>query len=144
MVRWPKFCQHEARASRSGACVQDECTASVDVRTDAKIQTMIREVFASYTVFAIAHRLGTIIDYDQVAVLQAAKLVEFGPPPHLLREGHDGPFSKLIDRTGRSLSAHLRAVARGSVEYSAETLAEMKEGEGTPNSTPRAGEAGEG
>jgi len=41
--------------------VMDECTASVDVRTDAKIQIMIREVFAQCTVFAIAHRLGTII-----------------------------------------------------------------------------------
>ena len=31
--------------------------ASVDVETDAKVQTMIRDVFGSCTVFAIAHRL---------------------------------------------------------------------------------------
>ena len=80
----------------------------VDVRTDAKIQLMIREVFRSCTVFAIAHRLGTIIDYDKVAVLQAAKLVEFGPPAELLRNGHDGPFSKLIDRTGMNRPVTIR------------------------------------
>jgi ATP-binding cassette subfamily C (CFTR/MRP) protein 1 len=57
-----------------------ECTASVDVRTDAKIQEMIREVFDGCTVFAIAHRLGTIIDYDQICVLENAKMVEFGRP----------------------------------------------------------------
>ena len=44
--------------------------------------------------------LPSLQDYDKVAVLQAAKLVEFGPPAELLRNGHDGPFSKLIDRTG--------------------------------------------
>lgn len=42
--------------------IMDECTASVDVETDAAVQTMIREVFTAATVFAIAHRLGTIID----------------------------------------------------------------------------------
>ena len=75
-------------------------------------------------------------DYDKVAVLQASKLVEFGSPSQLLRDGHDGPFSKLIDRTGPSLSMHLRAVARGAAEFSAEALAEMKE----DDSTPKAGE----
>lgn len=49
-----------------------------DVRTDAKIQEMIREVFDGCTVFAIAHRLGTIIDYDRICVLEQGKQVEFG------------------------------------------------------------------
>lgn len=48
------------------------------MRTDAKIQEMIREVFDGCTVFAIAHRLGTIIDYDRICVLEQGKQVEFG------------------------------------------------------------------
>ena len=51
---------------------------SQDVRTDAKIQEMIREVFDGCTVFAIAHRLGPIIDYDRICVLEQGKQVEFG------------------------------------------------------------------
>jgi ABC-type multidrug transport system fused ATPase/permease subunit len=106
--------------------VMDECTASVDVRTDAKLQKMIREVFHSCTVFAIAHRLGTIIDYDRVAVLDQGRLVEFGSPVDLLGGGHEpqegkagtGAFAQLVDRCGASMAAHLRSVVRGEVSPS--------------------------
>ena len=117
------LCLGRAVLRDSRLLVMDECTASVDVRTDSKIQMMIREVFGRCTVFAIAHRLGTIIDYDAVAVLEQARLVEFGRPAELLAPGHDGPLSKLVDRTGPALSAHLRSIALGAAKFDAEALA---------------------
>ena len=49
----------------------DECTANVDVETDALLQDMVRRVFKHCTIFTIAHRLATVIDYDRIAVLDA-------------------------------------------------------------------------
>ena len=55
-------------------------------------------------------------------MLDHAQLVEFGPPAELLAEGHDGPFSKLIDRTGPAVSSHLRSIAQGKAAIDFEAL----------------------
>ena len=47
-----------------------------------------------------------------------------GPPGELLADGHHGPFSKLIDRTGPAVSAHLRSVAQGNEAIDFATLHE--------------------
>eukprot|EP01052_Picozoa_sp_SAG31_P005290 SAG31_NODE_230_length_19771_cov_90.041739_8_plen_79_part_00 len=76
------------------------------MRTDEKIQEMIREVFADCTVFAIAHRLATIIDYDKVVVLSDGELQQFGAPSELLTD-RNGIFYNLVEETGPAVRAHL-------------------------------------
>ena len=92
--------------------IMDECTASVDVETDAKIQSMIRHEFSECTVFAIAHRLDTIIDYDRIAVLDKGHLKEYDSPANLL-EITDGIFASLVEETGPTQAPRLKALARG-------------------------------
>lgn len=70
----------------------DEATANVDVETDALIQKTVREEFASCTLIAIAHRLHTIIDADQVVVMDRGTAAESGRPADLLAN-KNGVFS---------------------------------------------------
>lgn len=71
---------------KSKILVLDEATSSVDLETDALIQQTIREHFKDSTVLAIAHRIKTIIDYDQILTLDAGRVVELAPPEQLLSD----------------------------------------------------------
>ncbi|KNE62659.1 hypothetical protein AMAG_07853 [Allomyces macrogynus ATCC 38327] len=75
---------------RSKVLIIDEGTASVDVATDARLQETIREAFSGCTILTIAHRLRTVIDYDQVLVMEKGKVVENGAPADLLRVDEEG------------------------------------------------------
>jgi ATP-binding cassette subfamily C (CFTR/MRP) protein 1 len=65
--------------------VMDEATASIDYKSDEKIQKTIREQFQNATVLTIAHRIATIADSDRVMVLDFGKIVEFDTPERLLQ-----------------------------------------------------------
>lgn len=52
----------------------------------ALIQETIRQKFRHCTVFTIAHRLETIMDYDRVMVLQQGQICEFDSPQTLLAD----------------------------------------------------------
>ncbi|KAJ2063092.1 hypothetical protein GGI17_001939 [Coemansia sp. S146] len=89
-----------ALVRRSRLIIMDEATASVDFDTDDRIQRTIRGAeFANSTLFCIAHRLRTIIDYDRVLVLDKGKAAEFDKPWSLLqRKG--GIFRSMCETSG--------------------------------------------
>lgn len=95
------ICVARAILKPSKILLVDEATASVDKHTDELIQKVIRDKFSDRTVLTIAHRLNTILDSDYIVVLQAGKVIEFGPPQELLQQ-QDGVFKSMNDAVQQS------------------------------------------
>ena len=65
--------------------VFDEATSALDTRTEREIQASLAEVSAERTTLVIAHRLSTVVDADQILVLDRGQIVERGNHGELLR-----------------------------------------------------------
>ena len=56
----------------------DEATASLDPENEVLIQRAIAKLVEGKTVMMIAHRLRTVVDADQIHVLDNGRLVKHG------------------------------------------------------------------
>jgi ATP-binding cassette subfamily B protein len=65
--------------------ILDEATSALDSRTEAAIQETLHDVAARRTCIVIAHRLSTVVDADQIIVLDQGRIVERGSHAQLLR-----------------------------------------------------------
>mmetsp|Transcript_38111 Transcript_38111/g.73292 ORF Transcript_38111/g.73292 Transcript_38111/m.73292 type:complete len:220 (+) Transcript_38111:324-983(+) len=106
-----------AMVRRAKIVIMDEPTANIDVRTDDKIQMLVRSNFSDATVLTIAHRLSTIIDYDKILVMDQGKVAEFGPAAELLKN-ENGYLTSMVDSTGPTTSAKLRNQANNALRSS--------------------------
>lgn len=73
--------------------VFDEATSMLDSETEAAIVCNLREVAAGCTSITIAHRLSTVVDADEIAVLDRGRIIERGSHAALLSSA--GAYAKL-------------------------------------------------
>lgn len=112
------ICICRALLRKSRILLMDEATACVDSETDRKIQETIRRNFGHCTIITVAHRLGTIIDYNKIALLDRGRCLEFDAPYHLLqREG--GSFAGLVAELGPEAANSLKEAARAAPSWDA-------------------------
>ena len=66
--------------------VLDEATASLDVGTEALVQSALNQLLIQRTSIIIAHRLSTIRNVDRIFVLKRGELIEQGSHEELLQQ----------------------------------------------------------
>lgn len=86
--------------------ILDDALAAVDTHTEEEILKRLRGVMAGRTTLIIAHRISTVRDADQIAVLDEGRLVELGTHEELI--GRNGLYADMCRR--QDLSSELEAL----------------------------------
>jgi ATP-binding cassette subfamily B protein len=76
--------------------VLDEATSSLDTETERLVQDALDRLAEGRTTIAIAHRLSTVRNADQIVVLDRGQVVERGRHEELLAAG--GRYAALVSR----------------------------------------------
>src|SRR5215210_5577049 len=76
--------------------VLDEATSALDTQTERAVQAALERLSEGRTTIAIAHRLSTVRDADQIVVLDGGSVAEIGTHDDLLAAG--GRYAALVSR----------------------------------------------
>lgn len=73
-----RLCIARALVRRPRILILDDSTSAVDLATEAKIQSGLRETFRDMTVFIIAQRISSVMDADKILVMENGRIIDSG------------------------------------------------------------------
>ena len=83
--------------------ILDEATSALDIHTEREIQAALDRVSADRTTLVIAHRLSTVVNADEIIVLDDGRIVERGTHDGLLVQ--DGLYASMWNRQRQAAEA---------------------------------------
>lgn len=101
-----RVCMARALLHDSPIYVFDEATSNVDATSETAIGEVIASLAGEHTVIVVAHRLSTIVDADQILVLERGHIAERGTHSALLTEA--GVYARMWN-SQEQLSAYAYA-----------------------------------
>lgn len=99
--------------------ILDEATSALDSFTEHQIQEALKKVSENRTTLVIAHRLSTVVDADEIIVLERGQVAERGTHAELLAEG--GIYAAMWNRQRQAEEARekLKEVEEKELEVAA-------------------------
>ncbi|KAG6830407.1 hypothetical protein H0H92_000903 [Tricholoma furcatifolium] len=94
--------------------LEDTTRSSINLATDAKIQTTIQKEFTSSLLLTISQHPHTVIDYDCLIVLNKGQVAEFGTPWKLIQK-QNGIFRNMCLKSGTFRELENAAKARANL-----------------------------
>ena len=95
----------------------DEATSALDSKSEKAIQAELDRIAVGRTTLTIAHRLSTVMDADEILVMDAGRIVERGSHGRLLSlQGHYAQMWKLQQQQHRLAVASGAALPEVSVD----------------------------
>jgi ATP-binding cassette subfamily B protein len=101
--------------------ILDEATSALDTRTEQEIQSALRDAARGRTTLVIAHRLSTVVEADEIIVLQDGRIAERGNHGSLI--ARDGLYAEMWRRQSEAVEAAERAAAAQAAEAAIEARA---------------------
>jgi ATP-binding cassette subfamily B protein len=89
--------------------ILDEATSSLDSATERRVQANLRAVSEGTTTLVIAHRLSTVVDADEILVVEAGRAAERGTHAELLARG--GLYAELWAKQASEAGADAAGLA---------------------------------